>query len=68
MQFYPAHELDQTRIELKVCHSMFVANNRVKRLLGWKAVEQNSTENNADNKTDTAMPMISKGDLLALCD
>jgi len=64
MQFYPAHEFDQTRIELKSCHFMFVANNRVKRLLGWKAVEQNSTENNADNKTDTAMPMISKGDLL----
>ncbi|WP_428353993.1 DNA topoisomerase III [Methyloprofundus sp.] len=67
MQFYPAHEFDQTRIELIVCNFLFVTKTQVNRVMGWKSIEKMGNDNKASSHTK-AVPLLSKGDLLSVSD
>jgi DNA topoisomerase-3 len=74
-QFFPAHEYDQTVIELDCQGYKFRASGRVDRVAGWKTAyqepeaETTSDTQSSDTNTDgQALPSLVQGDLLAVID
>lgn len=72
-QFFPAHEYDQTIIELDCQGYLFRVSGRVDRLRGWKAAYQEPADE-ADGKPmgadgdGQALPVLNKGDKVLVLD
>lgn len=73
-QFFPAHEYDQTTIELDCQGYRFRATGRVSRVLGWKAAYQEPEADTHEGKAGTneaeaqALPSLNKGEQVLMQD
>ncbi len=73
VQFYPAHEYDQTTIFMDVGGATFKASGRVSVSLGWKIVfdkikTQKDDEKGQGQRGEQALPHVAKGDVLTIRD
>ncbi len=72
-QFFPAHEYDQTTVELDCRGYRFRATGRVSRVLGWKAAYQEPEAETPDGKAGNeaevqAFPSLNKGEQVLVQD
>ncbi|MBU0655265.1 MAG: DNA topoisomerase III [Gammaproteobacteria bacterium] len=73
-QFFPAHEYDQTTIELNCRGYRFRATGRVNRVQGWKVAYQEPEADPQDGKAGAsdaeaqALPSLNKGDQVLMQD
>ncbi len=61
-QFYPAHEYDETQIQVTVSGEMFAAKGRVITELGWKTLYGAGQEEEGENNNSQALPVMEMGD------
>src|SRR5699024_11165232 len=61
-QFYPAHEYDETQIQVTVSGEMFAAKGRVITEQGWKTLYGAGQEEEGENNDSQALPVMEMGD------
>lgn len=68
IQFYPAFQYQQRRIEITIAGGSFVAKARQTLALGWKELftnaSQSSKSTNSDDEQQKYLPKVNKGDKL----
>lgn len=68
-QFYPAHEYDQTKVEITYKDELFTATGRTERAAGWRVMypTRKTAEKDKEQDTDESaapLPPLKKGELV----
>jgi DNA topoisomerase-3 len=68
MQFYGPHKYQEQVAKIDIGGGEFVAKGKSNQELGWLALTKNPNSTSDDNKNDTLLPQLNKGELLKCTD
>lgn len=68
MQFYGPHKYQEQVAKIDIAGGEFVAKGKTSQDLGWLALTKNQNNTSDDNKNDTLLPQLTKGELLKCTD
>jgi DNA topoisomerase-3 len=68
MQFYGPHKYQEQVAKIDIAGGEFVAKGKSNQELGWLALTKNPNSTSDDNKNDTLLPQLNKGELLKCTD
>ncbi|AEP29425.1 DNA topoisomerase III [Brumicola nitratireducens] len=68
MQFYGPHKYQEQVAKIDIAGGEFVAKGKSSQDLGWLALTKNQNNASDDNKNDTLLPQLNKGELLKCTD
>jgi len=68
MQFYGPHKYQEQVAKIDIAGGEFVAKGKSSQDLGWLALTKNQYNASDDNKNDTLLPQLNKGELLKCTD
>lgn len=68
MQFYGPHKYQEQVAKIDIAGGEFVAKGKSSQDLGWLALTKNQNSISDDNKNDTLLPQLNKGELLKCID
>lgn len=68
MQFYGPHKYQEQVAKIDIAGGEFVAKGKSSQDLGWLALTKNQNNASDDNKNDTLLPQLTKGELLKCTD
>lgn len=68
MQFYGPHKYQEQVAKIDIGGGEFVAKSKSTKDLGWLALTKNQNNTSDDNKNDTLLPQLNKGEFLECTD